>query len=183
MWSLTGAATDVPTEGAPRPGHLPPERGLLHWLFEASLLLKGIFAAIESLAGLALMLTRHETIMAAIDWLTRAELLEDPKGPLIARIVRAASHFDASAQHFYAVYLLGHGLVKLVIVILLARHITLAYPIGMAVFAGFVAYQLHRYSLTHSTTMLALSALDAVVILLTWREWRLGTQPEAARNG
>ena len=157
--------------------HLAPEHGALHWLFEASLMLKGIFAALESLAGLALLFTANATIQGWIDWLTHNEMIEDPTDPLAARILRLATRFDAGSQHFYAVYLLGHGLVKLIVVAMLARRIAMAYPLAIAVFAGFIVYQLHRWTLTGSPVMLALSAFDVMVIWLTWREWRRGLQP------
>ncbi|MFV0301794.1 MAG: DUF2127 domain-containing protein, partial [Paracoccus sp. (in: a-proteobacteria)] len=155
--------------------HLAPEHGPLHWLFEASLLLKGIFAALESLAGAALLFVTHGAILGLVDWLTRNELIEDPADPLAADAMRLAERFSADSQHFYAIYLLTHGLVKLVVVLMLARRISAAYPLAMAVFAGFIAYQLHRWSLTGSPMMLALSGFDLMVIWLTWREWRAGS--------
>lgn len=156
------------------PRRLTREQGLLHRLFEASLLAKGVFAAVECVTGIALLVTANATIRRGIDWLTRHELVEDPTDPLASRIAALASRFDGSSQHFYAIYLLGHGLVKLVIVILLARRITAAYPLGIAVFAAFILYQLHRWTLTHSPMMLFLSAFDLLVIWLTWREWHGG---------
>jgi len=48
-----------------------------------------------------------------------------------------------------------------------------AYPASVAVFAGFIAYQLHRYALTHAPMMIVLTLLDIVIIWLTLREYRL----------
>ena len=62
-------------------------------------------------------------ILRAVDWLTRKELIEDPLDPLAAHVTHLADRFSADSQHFYALYLLTHGLVKLVVVILLARRI------------------------------------------------------------
>ena len=162
------------------PRHIRGQHGPLHWLFETSLLLKGIFAALESVAGAGLLLTGHNTLMRLVGWLTRNELIEDPTDPLAAHIGNLAARFDASSQHFYAMYLLTHGLVKLVVVVLLARKIAVAYPLAIAVFAGFVAYQTHRWSLTGSPMMLALSGFDLLVIWLTWREWRGNRHQPAA---
>ncbi|WP_185968508.1 DUF2127 domain-containing protein [Paracoccus sp. M683] len=158
--------------------HLPPERGALHWLFEAGLALKGFLAALESLTGLALLFTANATIQRSIDWLTHNELIEDPTDPMVARVLRLTSRFDAGSQHFYAVYLLSHGLVKLVVIALLVRRIAAAYPLAIVVFAGFVGYQMHRWAVSGSPVMLALSAFDLLVIWLTWREWRRGSQLE-----
>ncbi len=157
--------------------HLAPERGFLHRLFELSLILKGLFAAVESLAGLALFYTANTTIQNAVTWLLHRELIEDPTDPGARWIQELAARFNADSQHFYAVYLLGHGLVKLVVILALARRITAAYPLAIAVFTGFIVYQLHRWTLTHSPAMLALSVFDLLVIWLTWREWRHGLPP------
>lgn len=91
---------------------------------------------------------------------------------MAAHVTHLADRFSADSQHFYALYLLTHGLVKLVVVILLARRIAAAYPLAIGVFGLFIAYQLHRWSVTHSPMMLALSAFDVLLIWLTWGEWR-----------
>ncbi len=154
------------------PKHIEGRHGPLHWLFETSLLLKGVFATLESVAGAALLFITHGAILRAVDWLTRKELIEDPLDPLAAHVTHLADRFSADSQHFYALYLLTHGLVKLVVVILLARRIAAAYPLAIWVFGLFIAYQLHRWSVTHSPMMLALSAFDVLLIWLTWGEWR-----------
>ncbi|MFO1140013.1 MAG: DUF2127 domain-containing protein [Paracoccus sp. (in: a-proteobacteria)] len=161
------------------PKHIEGRHGPLHWLFESTLLVKGIFATLEALAGMALLFITHGAILRAVAWLTRNELIEDPGDPLAAHVSNIADKFSADSQHFYAIYLLGHGVVKLVVVVLLARKIAFAYPLGMAVFAGFIAYQLHRWTLTHSPMMLVLSAFDTLLIWLTWKEWQGGSRRAA----
>ena len=47
-----------------------------------------------------------------------------------------------------------------------------AYPLAIIAFALFLAYQLYRYSHTHSIWLVALSALDLFVIAITWLEYR-----------
>jgi uncharacterized membrane protein len=42
----------------------------------------------------------------------------------------------------------------------------------MVVFVLFIAYQLYRYALEPSSSMIGLSVLDVVVIALTWLEYR-----------
>lgn len=163
MSSPIAAPTDAPSGG---------EHGLLPRLFELGIAAKAVFASIETAAGLALLATPNARIQGWLHWLTQAELVEDPSDPLARRLLAALGHLDADSQHSYAVYLLGHGLLKLAVVALLARRVAAAYPLAIAVFAGFVAYQLHRWTLTGSPAMLALSALDALVIWLTWQEWR-----------
>jgi len=39
------------------------------------------------------------------------------------------------------------------------------------VFGLLIVYQLHRFTITHSTTLAVLIALDVVVCYLIWREY------------
>lgn len=146
-------------------------------MVEISLTLKGLFAALESLAGLALLYTTNAAIQGGIGWLVHRELIEDPTDPGARWVLGLATWFNADSQHVHAVHLLTRGLVKLVVILALARRITAAYPPAIAVFTGFVLYQTHRWTLTHCPVMLALSAFDLLVIWLTWREWRHGLPP------
>ena len=50
----------------------------LHWLFEASLVLKGAFAAGETLSGLGLLLTPHGIVLATWAWMTNHNLTQNP---------------------------------------------------------------------------------------------------------
>ena len=42
----------------------------------------------------------------------------------------------------------------------------------MAIFGLFIVYQLYRLSLTHSLWLLVITAVDVLVIGLTWHEYR-----------
>lgn len=152
--------------------HLASQTGWLHRLFELGIAAKGLFAAIEATVGAILLWLPHSRVQGAVDWLVGEELVENPHA-LIGRLLeRLAARFDAPAQHFYAVYLLSHGLAKLIVVILLQRRVAFAYPLAIAVFGAFVVYQLVEFSRSGSPMMLALSLFDCFVIWLTWREWR-----------
>ena len=54
---------------------------------------------------------------------------------------------------------------------LLAR-VLVAYPVSMVIFAGFIVYQLYRFTFTHGVGLLFLSAMDVVVIGLIFLEYR-----------
>ena len=91
-------------------------------------------------------------------------------------VLQVAHGFSSENAHFYSIYLFAHGIIKLVMVLMLARRALWAYPAAMVVLAGFVAYQLYRYSYDPSFGLLVLSALDFIMIGLVWREyWVLKT--------
>jgi uncharacterized membrane protein len=152
----------------------------LHGLFEVSLLAKGLFSAGEALSGLALLLTHKAEIVALVNRLTWHELLQDPKDPLANYLLGLAQHLSLATQHFYALYLLSHGVLKLGVVVLLARGVRWAYPLAIVLLSGFCAYQIYLWTLEHAPMMLALTALDLLVIALTWREWRVVSGTAAA---
>lgn len=144
----------------------------LHWAFEASLAAKGLFAALETLSGLVLLLLHEGAIVRLAQALTAHEVSEDRTDLIAQALLHAAEKFSIGSQHFYGFYFLSHGALKLLVVILLARDIFWAYPAAIAVLFGFVAYQLHLWSIDHSVMMLALTGLDLLVIALTLREWQ-----------
>ena len=144
---------------------------VLHCLFEASLLIKGAFAAGETLLGLGLLLTPHGMVLTLWGWLTHHQLTQHPTDAMIQWFHHLADIFPVHVQHFYAIYLLAHGTLKFAMVLMLARRILWAYPAAMAVLAGFVVYQFAEFVTQGSLALLALACLDAVMIVLVYREW------------
>ena len=145
----------------------------LHWLFEASLVVKGTFAAGETLSGLGLLLTPHGLVLTAWAFLTNHHLTQDPNDAMAVWFRNLATSFPGDLQHFYALYLLGHGALKFVMVIMLARRILWGYPAAMLVLAGFVVYQFTEFVTQGAIVLLILALLDAFMIVLVYREWNL----------
>lgn len=145
----------------------------IHQIFEASVLLKGAHALIECVSGLVLAVTANATITAFVARLTQDELRED-RADLVANHVLAwAKALSVQTQHFFAFYLLSHGVVKLALVAGLLRRKLWAYPASLAVMTLFIAYQAYRYTLTNSVGLIALTVLDLIVIALIWHEYGL----------
>lgn len=167
---MSSLSADV-TKAAPK-----IERGWiarrLHWVFEASLVIKGLLASFEGVGGIGLLLTPNMAILRLVAWLTRNNLAQDPGEEMTAWFRNAAEQFPIQTQNFYAWYLLGHGTLKLAMVVMLARRVTWAYPIAMMILAGFVVYQLREWSISGAPLLLVLSLFDALMIGLVMREWR-----------
>lgn len=141
-------------------------------MFLLSISLKGLDGLLELIGGGALLVVSPAFVLHAVRFLTQDEIAEDPRD-LVANALRdAAGHVSFAAEHFMAAYLLVHGIVKLALVWALLRRILLAYPLSIVVFAGFIVYQLYRYSFTHASGLLALSAFDLIVIAFVWLEYR-----------
>lgn len=154
----------------------------LHWIFETSLLIKGLLAAGEGFGGLGLLLAPNTAIATLVDWMTRVELVQDPTDRVALWLQHTAATFSIETQHFYALYLCLHGGIKLTMVLGLARRVLWAYPAAMVILAGFVAYQMHRVTLSPSPMLLALSGFDTLMIVLVWREYRLMRAARVAKG-
>ena len=144
----------------------------LHRLFEASLALKTLFAAGEMALGLAVWLVPSGQIADLTRRLTAHELTEDPTDRLAHLAMSLSAGITGSGQAFWAAYLVSHAAIKLAVLAGLYLRIRWAYPVAMVVLAGFAAYQMHRWTLSHAPSMIALTVFDLLVIALTWREYR-----------
>lgn len=106
-------------------------------LFRVSVLLKGLDGALEIAGGIALWAVSPEWIVRVVGWLTQDEIAEDPHDPVANYLRHATHHFTLGTEHFMAIYLLGHGTVKLFVVGSLLRNKRWAYPVALVVFGGF----------------------------------------------
>ena len=145
----------------------------IHQVFVASVLFKGAHALIEIVSGLALYLVSTATIITMLNRWSYGELAEDKHDWIANHLLEFSRHFSVAEHHFYAFYLLSHGIIKGILVIGLLREKLWAYPASFAVFGAFIAYQLYRYSYTHDFALILLSIFDLFVIYLAVHEYRL----------
>ncbi|HVB15222.1 MAG TPA: DUF2127 domain-containing protein [Stellaceae bacterium] len=143
----------------------------LHRFFEISLVLKAIFAGGEILAALGAFLVTPRYLPQLIEAITRAELTEDPRDLVANYLVHWAQHLSVGTQRFMALYLLSHGVIKLWVIVGLLRERLWYYPVALIVFGIFIIYQLYRFSFTQSSWLLVITAVDFVVVGLTWHEY------------
>ena len=73
---------------------------------------------------------------------------------------------------FGALYLLAHGLVKVILVAALLKNQLWAYPWTILFLGVFILYQVYRLSFQPSVGLAALTVFDAVIAWLTYREYR-----------
>jgi uncharacterized membrane protein len=142
-------------------------------IFQISVLLKGAHAAIECIGGMALALISTATIASWVSALTQDELIEDPNDFLATHLLAWAQGFSVETKHFYAFYLLSHGLVKLLLVVGLLRNKLWSYPASLAILGLFITYQLYRFSYTHGMGLILLTLFDVLVMGLIWHEYNL----------
>ncbi|WP_054311270.1 DUF2127 domain-containing protein [Mesorhizobium sp. 1M-11] len=149
------------------------EERRIHQIFQLSVLAKGAHALLECAGGIALWLIGTDTITDLVKVLTQEELLEDPNDYLASHLLAWAQGFSVETRHFYAFYLVSHGVVKLFLVAGLLRNRLWAYPASLVVLGLFIAYQLYRFSYTHGWGLIVLTVFDVIVMWLIWHEYRL----------
>lgn len=149
------------------------QRGrIVHVLFRIGVITKGIDGALEIIGGALLFFVSPAKVHNIVRILTQHELSEDPHDLVATYLLNSTKPLSAGAQGFAAIYLLWHGIVKVALVTALLQKQRWAYPAAMLAFLLFVAYQLYRYSHTHSPELLVLSVADVLVIALTWLEYK-----------
>jgi uncharacterized membrane protein len=140
--------------------------------FEIGILVKALDGTIEIIAGLLLYFVSVDTINRIATYLTQEELSQDPHDYIANHILQAAHHVSHGSLIFSSVYLLVHGLVKVILVIEILRNRLWAYP-GLIVITGaFMLYQIYQFGYSHSITLLLLTIFDGVVVWLTVLEYR-----------
>jgi uncharacterized membrane protein len=144
----------------------------LHLVFEVSLWFKAVFALSEIVAGVVAYLVPQRLFLTFVLWVTREEFAEDPHDLVANLLLHTVQHLSVGTQEFAAIYLLAHGVIKLWLIIGLLRERLWYYPVSMAVFGLFIVYQLYRLTFTHSIWLLLITALDVVILALTWHEYR-----------
>jgi uncharacterized membrane protein len=161
---------------------LPPEtknRDLLDKTFDVTLILKGLDGLLELIGGILLIIVSPATINRLAENLTQHELSQDPNDFIAHHLLRLTGNLH-NTQLFGAIYLLTHGLVKIVIVVGLLRRERWAYPIAFVFLGGFVIYQVYRLTYAPSAGLALLTAFDLLIIWLTWREYRRMKAPNTA---
>jgi uncharacterized membrane protein len=146
----------------------------LHRAFQVSIILKGLHALVEILGGLFLAFVSTRAISDWVLHITQAELVNHPADLIAGSLRRWAERFSVSTKFFAAFYLISHGVVNMLLVVGLLREKYWAYPASFVVIGAFIAYQLYRFTLTHSTFLIALTIFDAIVLALIWNEYRNG---------
>jgi uncharacterized membrane protein len=152
--------------------HDQPREKYLRTAFRIGLIIKAIDGVLQTLAGFAFYFLSKNFLIDLVRSYAREELLEDPKDFMATHLIGLAEQFSISSQHFVALYLVVHGIVKLALIIALLRNKRWAYPVSIAVFGGFIIYELYRLSSGYSVWLLIAMALDAIVVGLTIHEYR-----------
>jgi uncharacterized membrane protein len=164
-----------PAAAAEAPGHHAgkPLSPVLDKTFKISLILKGLDGILEVIGGTLLLFVSPAAINQLVRVLTAHELSEDPHDLIASYLLHTTAHLGRGTTLFGAVYLLSHGIAKIVLVALVLRDKLWAYPWLIGLLLAFIGYQLYRITAVHfSIGLAALTIFDAFLVWLTWREYQ-----------
>lgn len=145
---------------------------LLDKAFKVSLVLKGLDGVLELVGGILLLLVSPAQLGSLVQILTQHELSEDPHDHIATALVHLAGTMTVSATLFGAIYLLLHGLVKIVLVWAVLKDKLWAYPWMIAFLSVFILYQSYELVVSFTWGMVLLTAFDIFILWVTAHEYR-----------
>jgi uncharacterized membrane protein len=170
MIQVAGSADDRAAQEQ-RPSRPLARHDALDTTFNVALVLKGLDGVLELVGGVLLFVISPDTIDSWAQRLTQHELSQHPNDFLAHHLLRLTENLHKT-QFFGAIYLLSHGVVKLVIVGGLLRRALWAYPVAFVFLGGFVVYQIYRLTYDRSVGLALLTVFDLFIMWLTWREYQ-----------
>ena len=170
--NLQRSASAISSSGVAANGKKDRRQLVLHDSFRVGITLKGIGAILEAAGGVLLWFVRpaalNKIAFAFLDY----DLPLDRHDFIATHLFRATMHLASGSKHFASLYLLTHGLIKLALVAALWLDVLWAYPVTIFVFGVFSAYQVYRFTHTHSVALILLTVFDVLIIWLTWQEYQ-----------
>jgi uncharacterized membrane protein len=156
-------------------------KSLLRGTFRAGVTMKGVDGLLEAIGGVLLWFIKPSEMSRTLQALFQHELSRDPHDFIAAHLLHLSERLARGDPVFASIYLLSHGLVKVLLAVALWLNELWAYPLAIMVFSAFGVYQVYRYSHTHSIVLLVLTVSDAAIVWLTWAEYRVQKSARGAQ--
>lgn len=141
-------------------------------VFEISILLKSLDAIAELIGGTLLLVISPNFINRLTNDLTQHTLSKHPQVYWAREVAHLGHDLAHNSRLFGGLYLLLHGVVKLVVIIGVLKQKLWAYPWLIVVISAFLIYQVWDLLHKFSYGLLLLSAFDIFIIVLTYLEWQ-----------
>lgn len=149
-----------------------PRRGF-ELAYTIGVVLKGIDGLVELVTGVLLIMSP-----GMVHLVLSATIAEARESNAAVRVFIAdhLAHLNAqltsTAIALLVVFLLVHGVVKLVLVYCLLRRLHRVYPYALAILVLFLAFQVYAFVRVPSVSLAIFTVIDVVIIVLVWLEWR-----------
>ena len=147
-------------------------KSVLRKAFRTGITAKGVDGVLEIGGGVLVWFIKPSAMGQALRTLSLHELSRDRYDLIAIHLLHLSERLAYSTPLFASIFLLSHGLVKVGLAMALWMNELWAYPLAIGVFAAFSAYQVYRFTHTHSIGLMILTMADILIIWLTWAEWR-----------
>jgi uncharacterized membrane protein len=146
---------------------------IAHLAYETTIIIKGIDGALETLAGLIIVITGPQRLYLYVLEFTAPELTANPHSHIVQLVQHGAFSLTQGAGRVVVTYLLIHGVLKLTLATVLLRGGgRWIFPVATFILSGFVIYLIHRWALHPSIWLLGFALFDFLTLLLVLNEWR-----------
>lgn len=140
--------------------------------FYGGLSLKAINALIEIIGGIIMLMINQDWLNAMIKVVAVPELIEDPRDIVMNYLLVLSQNTPITVMHSIAIYMLLHGMTKLVAIVLLWKKKLWAYLPVVGVFVLFIIYECYSFVHSHSLTMLAIIIIDLAIVVVVLLEYK-----------
>lgn len=155
---------------------------MLDKTFKLTMLAKLLDGVLELVGGILLFFISPAAMHAVVRALTQHELAQDPHDFIATHLLHFALSQTAGTNLFGALYLLSHGLVKIILVVAVLKNKLWAYPWMVAFLLVFIAYQTYRLSYKFSIGLFLLTLFDIFIVFLTIMEYKRHMQSQQSAS-
>lgn len=140
--------------------------------YRLGLFVKGLDGAIEMAGGLFLLIIPQAELRGLLtDWAT-AELTKDPHDIIATWLTHLDQRLTHGLELFAAIYLVIHGLIKIVLAVSLIKEKHWAFPPAIVILFAFIVYQSYQIGHTRSLALSFLTVLDIIILSLVIWDYR-----------
>lgn len=143
-----------------------------HALFEASVLIKAINGAWETISGFAILFLSKGALDKVFEAVTGKVNSNSSHDKIMNTLTLGMQHLSEGTKNFAGVYILAHGLINIFLAYNLYKERMWAFGVSLAFFSISIFYLFYKLILKPSPFLFALIIFDIIFNYLTWHEYK-----------
>lgn len=130
------------------------------------------YGFLRVLFGVAILQAVGTPLIEVFKHVMSHELIQDPSDRLYHVVNHALVQHPLYVTYFLAIYFIFWGILDIVLSYNLLRGRVWAFPASLICIAGFIAYEMVRFTHTHSYILLGVVMIDLVIFALIYSEYK-----------
>ncbi|MFA5788374.1 MAG: DUF2127 domain-containing protein [Candidatus Gracilibacteria bacterium] len=143
-----------------------------HRFFLLGLALKSLNGIAELILGFGMWFSSPVLLNKFASLFAQEELYEDPTDLFMNFLLNLTNHASTNDLDYAGIFLISHGIIKLILIGFLLKGVKKAYPIAIFIFSLFAVYQVVHFLGHNSYLDIFLTIFDLIVIGLTFLEYK-----------